>query len=99
VVIIRLGQLEINFARYQARIGDSLLMLTPTEFKLLAFLVQNRGKTFSRKQLADEVWDYGYGNGDRTVDNCISRLRAKIDRSSAHPCCLLTVWGKGYRFE
>jgi two-component system alkaline phosphatase synthesis response regulator PhoP len=97
--IIRLGELEINLAGCQARIDGSPLSFTPTEFRLLAFLAQNRGKTFSREQLMDEVWDYGYKQGDRTVDNCISRLRMKVERHSAHPRHLLTVRGKGYRLE
>jgi len=74
-------------------------MLTPTEFRLLTFLAQNQGKTLGRGQLMGEVWDYGHEQGDRTVDNCIARLRKKVERHPAHPCRLLTVRGKGYRLE
>ncbi len=97
--IIRLGELELDLAGCQARIDGSPLSFTPTEFRLFAFLAQNQGKTFSREQLMYTVWDYGYKQGDRTVDNCISRLRMKVERYLAHSCRLLTVRGKGYRLE
>ena len=96
---IKVGDLEVDFARHQVSSGDSILDLSPREFDLLAFLVRNRGQAFSRDYLLEKVWGYDYAGDTRTVDVHIRWLRKKIETDPAHPKHLLTVRGVGYKFE
>ena len=93
---IRAGDLEIDEATYQARIGDRLLDLTFKEFELLKYLAQHPGRVFTRAQLLQEVWGYDYFGGTRTVDVHVRRLRAKLgpERESM----IGTVRNVGYKF-
>ena len=56
------------------------------------------GHVFSRNQLLEQVWGYGYDGYEHTVNSHINRLRAKIELDPANPRYILTVWGVGYRF-
>jgi two-component system OmpR family response regulator len=96
---IRIGDLEIDAARHQARLKNTLLELSPKEFELLLFLARNQGFVFSREQLLDKVWGYDYAGETRTVDVHIRWLRQKIENDPAHPRHLLTVRGTGYKLE
>ena len=82
---IKVGSLEIDFARYQVSRGGSAINLSPKEFALLAFLVKNRGQVFSRDHLLEKVWGYDYTGDTRTVDVHIRWLRQKIEEEPAHP--------------
>jgi len=95
----RVGELEIDAARHQARLRGKLLELSPKEFELLLFLARNRGFVFSREQLLDKVWGYDYAGETRTVDVHIRWLRQKIESEPAKPKHLLTVRGTGYKLE
>jgi two-component system, OmpR family, response regulator len=77
--------------------GTPVTNLTPREFDLLYFLVQNPRQVFSRDQLLERVWGYQFYGDERTVDVHIKRLRNKI--GSAHQPMLHTVWGVGYKFD
>ena len=96
---IKVGNLEIDFARYQVSRDNSKLDLSPKEFELLAFLVKNQRQVFSRDRLLDKVWGYDYAGDTRTVDVHIRWLRKKIEEEPAQPRHLLTVRGIGYKFE
>jgi two-component system, OmpR family, response regulator MtrA len=72
--------------------------LTPTELRLLLTLSRAPGRVFSRQQLLEEVWEHDYLGDSRLVDNCVQRLRAKIEASPATPAYVQTVRGFGYRF-
>jgi len=96
---LKLGDLEVDFTRHQVKLGDSLLILKPKEFDLLAFLARNRGRAFTREQLLEKVWGYDYVGDTRTVDVHIRWLREKIEVDPGSPCRLLTVRGVGYRLE
>jgi DNA-binding response OmpR family regulator len=76
--VIKLGDLLIDVAGYEARLRGRKLQLTHQEFELLRFLAQNRGKVFTREQLLQKVWGYQYYGGSRTVDIHVRRLRAKL---------------------
>jgi DNA-binding response OmpR family regulator len=93
---IRAGDLEIDEATYQARVGERLLDLTFKEFELLKYLAQHPGRVFTRAQLLQEVWGYDYFGGTRTVDVHVRRLRAKLgpERESM----IGTVRNVGYKF-
>ncbi|HET7312435.1 MAG TPA: response regulator transcription factor [Mycobacteriales bacterium] len=93
---IRSGDLMIDEATYQARVGGEALDLTFKEFELLKFLAQHPGRVFTRAQLLQEVWGYDYFGGTRTVDVHVRRLRAKLgpERESL----IGTVRNVGYKF-
>ncbi|MCD6453261.1 MAG: response regulator transcription factor [Dehalococcoidales bacterium] len=97
--VIETANLKIDLARHQVHRGKSLLELSPREFELLAFLVNNRGQVFSRNHLLERVWGYDYTGDTRTVDVHIRWLRQKIEDDPIHPRYLLTVRGVGYKFE
>lgn len=97
--VIAIGNLKVDFSRHEVSLGDSVLDLSPKEFELLALLVRNRGRVFSRDYLLNKVWGYDYVGDTRTVDVHIRWLRQKIEIDPAHPQNLLTVRGVGYKFE
>jgi DNA-binding response OmpR family regulator len=96
--IIEAGNLVIDPARRKAALKDRPLELTAKEFDLLVHFAGNPGKVYTRSQLLDMVWGYGHDGYEHTVNSHINRLRAKIEKGSAHPEYILTVWGVGYKF-
>lgn len=76
--VIKIDDLVIDVAGYEAKLGGRRLELTHQEFELLRFLAQNRGKVYTREQLLKKVWGYQYYGGSRTVDIHVRRLRAKL---------------------
>ncbi|MGG5253390.1 winged helix-turn-helix domain-containing protein [Neobacillus sp. SM06] len=77
--------------------GEEISNLTPKEFDLLYFFIQNNRQVFSREQLLDKVWGYQYYGDERTVDVHVKRLRKKI--GTAENPFIHTVWGVGYKFD
>ena len=96
--IIQAGDLVIEPAGRKATLKDHTLDLTAKEFDLLLHFAGNPGKVYTRSQLLDMVWGYGHDGYEHTVNSHINRLRAKIEKDSAHPDYILTVWGVGYKF-
>jgi len=93
---IRSGDLAIDEATYQARVGTKPLDLTFKEFELLKYLAQHPGRVFTRAQLLQEVWGYDYFGGTRTVDVHVRRLRAKL--GPEREALIGTVRNVGYKF-
>ena len=93
---IRSGDLSIDEATYQAKVGTTPLDLTFKEFELLKYLAQHPGRVFTRAQLLQEVWGYDYFGGTRTVDVHVRRLRAKL--GPEYESVIGTVRNVGYRF-
>lgn len=96
---IRLGSLAVDFRRHEAKSGDDLVPLTPTEFKLLRVLSTEPGRAFSRSELVERVLGSGYEGFERTIDAHVKNLRRKIEPDLSHPRYLLTVFGVGYRLD
>jgi DNA-binding response OmpR family regulator len=93
------GDLTIDLARGQVLRGHELLSLTPTEFRLLVYLVQNAQQALTRPQILAAVWGYDAEVEDeRMVNVQIRRLREKVELDPSHPALILTVPGIGYRF-
>ena len=82
-------------ARTVDREGERL-SLTPKEYELLYFLMQNPRHAFSREQLLSAVWGYDFYGDDRTVDTHIKMLREHL---GDYRNFIVTVWGVGYKFE
>jgi DNA-binding response OmpR family regulator len=93
---IRSGDLSIDEATYQAKVGIQPLDLTFKEFELLKYLAQHPGRVFTRAQLLQEVWGYDYFGGTRTVDVHVRRLRAKL--GPEREGLIGTVRNVGYKF-
>ena len=97
---IGFGEVTIDLESLQVFRGGELIYLTPTEFRLLRFLVQNPQRTITRDQILQAVWGYAGDIGyDRTVDVHVRHLREKLEQDPAHPRNLLTVRGFGYKFS
>jgi len=94
--IIRLGNLVIDKERYSVTRNNVPLSLSATEFRLLLYLVERRGKVFNRDQLLDAVWKDEAFVEPRTVDVHIRRLRAQIEDDPANPLYVKTRRGIGY---
>lgn len=96
-VLIR-GDIEINLSTYEVKVGQDLLNLTPTEFKILVTLAQKPGRVFSRLQLLNSVMGEAFANYERSIDTHVSNLRKKVENNPASPKYIHTVYGIGYRF-
>ncbi|WP_374757105.1 response regulator transcription factor [Micromonospora chalcea] len=95
---LRDGDLTVDAGRRVAERGGEPLALTVREFDLLAFLLANPGRAWSRAELLDRVWGWRFGD-QSTVTVHVRRLREKIEDRPAQPCRIVTVWGVGYRYE
>ncbi len=89
---------RFDFAAQEAKRDGEPVEFTALEAKLLRYLVRNEGRVLSRQQILDAVWGSDYYGTDRTVDNFINRLRAKLEPVPKAPRHLVTVRGAGYRF-
>lgn len=93
--VITSGKLALDRRGHEVRIDGQSVSLTMKEYDLLRILMENKGMAFSREQLLDRVWDYGYDGGTRTVDVHVQTLRAKLGDCGG---MIETVRGVGYRF-
>jgi DNA-binding response OmpR family regulator len=97
--VVRAGDLEINSATRQVTKAGTAVPLTPTEFEILWYLVEAAGHVRSRDQIKSRVWGAGHHGTQRTIDNFLAQLRAKLEADPSEPRHLLTVRGVGYRFQ
>lgn len=94
--IVRIGDLVINRETYTVLKNNTPLTLSSTEFRLLLYLVERKGRVFSRDQLLDAVWKNEAYVEPRTVDVHIRRLRTQIEDDPANPVYIKTRRGIGY---
>lgn len=94
----RFGDVEIDFKRAEVGRDSVPVELSAMEFKLLQFLIENRGHVHSRDRLLDAVWGYDAMPSTRTVDVHIAWLRQKLEENPKHPKYIQTVHGLGYKF-
>jgi phosphate regulon transcriptional regulator PhoB len=97
--ILKIGELELDRERYTVSRKGKPIKLSATEFKLLLFLAERKGKVFSRGQLLDAIWRDEAFVEPRTVDVHIRRLRAHIEEDPANPRYIKTMRGLGYLFD
>ena len=94
------GGLAINTDSRQVFRDGEPMELTTREYELLTFLASHPNKVYSRIDLMEQVWNYGYvGEDQRTVDVTVRRLREKIEVDPANPKYILTRRGVGYYFS
>jgi DNA-binding response OmpR family regulator len=96
--ILRLGGIELDWAGRTTTVNGQVVVLTPSEFSLLATLMATPGRVFSRLELLDRLQGTAYVGYERTIDVHIRNLRSKIEPDAANPIYIETVYGAGYRF-
>ena len=93
------GDLEVNLAAHTVSIGGAEVEMKPREFDLLALLVANKGRAFTRDQILERLWGQDYIGDTRTVDVHIRWIRQKIETGIGSPNRIVTIRGVGYRFQ
>jgi two-component system OmpR family response regulator len=93
----RCGPISLNDAAHLVTRDGAQIELSPTEYKLLRYLLRHSGRVLSRDQILDHVWDYDFVGETNVVDTYISTLRKKIDCGA--PRLIQTVRGVGYRMS
>jgi len=93
------GAITIDLSRHAVSVRGQSVELTPTEFDLLATLVEDAGRAFTRSQLLESVQGYAYDGYERTIDVHVKNLRQKIEIDPKKPQLIRTVYGLGYKFE
>jgi two-component system KDP operon response regulator KdpE len=93
------GSISLDTTRRLVTISGREVVLTPTEFDILAVLMQNAGKVITHRQLIHQVWGTAFEDESRLLRVNISNLRKKIETNPNHPLYLLTELGVGYRFN
>lgn len=97
VVSIDGGKLTINLARREVIVRGERVSLTPTEYRLLAFLARNAGRTLPHDTILERVWGYGYSGATQNLKLYIWYLRRKVEEDPSHPQYIVTERGIGYR--
>ena len=98
IPILICGKLKLDKTRHAVFLDHLSIELTRREFDLLYHFASHPGHVFSRAQLLDDVWGYGFEGYEHTVNTHINRLRAKIEEKPSNPAFIQTVRGVGYRF-
>jgi len=93
------GEIEVNLERHEVTVAEELVRLTPTEFKLLVYLMDHAGVALPHEAILKNVWGPEYGDETEYLRVYIGHLRQKIEADSTNPRYLLTERGIGYRFE
>jgi DNA-binding response OmpR family regulator len=95
--VLHAGKLSLNTRSRVVCLGQEEIILAPREFSVLEHLLRSPGNIFTRDQLLEQVWGYGFDPQTNLVDVCIRRIREKIERDGHK--YIETVRGVGYRFN
>jgi len=93
-----IGQINLDFKKYEASKNGESVIFTPLEFQLLELLVNNKGEVITRDEMLDKVW--GENNvviSLRTIDSHIVNIRKKLEKDPAHPKYIINIRGVGYK--
>lgn len=94
--LYRYKTLEVNFSAHTLKIDDKIINITPKEFEILTYLIENKDIAISREQLLSKLWGYDFFGDDRTVDTHIKMLRSNL---GIYRNLIETVRGVGYKFS
>jgi DNA-binding response OmpR family regulator len=97
--VLTRGDLVIDIDKRRVTRSGTSIDLTGKEFDLLVHFARKPGRVYSRQQLLDEVWGYGFVGYAYTVNTHINKLRTKLEPDRNDPKYIQTVWGVGYRFS
>ncbi|MCI9320892.1 MAG: response regulator transcription factor [Lachnospiraceae bacterium] len=95
--VYRVDGLEINDIQRTVTVEGRNVRLTPIEYKILRFLVQQHGRVFSNSQIYENIWNMQAIGADNTIAVHIRHIREKIERNPKEPRYLKVVWGNGYK--
>jgi two-component system, OmpR family, KDP operon response regulator KdpE len=93
------GDLALDFALHEVRLGGEALALSPLEYLLLLELVRHAGRVLPHQYLLERVWGAAHARDVRYLKEFVGRLRRKLGDDAARPRYIETVWGVGYRFR
>lgn len=93
-----IGALTLDFAQHLVTVGGQEVQLTPVEYRLLVYLVQNAGRVVTQDLLLEHVWGAEYAGESHLLQVNINRLRRKVETDPSHPRYVLTKTGIGYLF-
>jgi two-component system alkaline phosphatase synthesis response regulator PhoP len=96
--VAQFGDISLDFRRMELSRSGRPVEITLREFKVLKFLISRPGIVVSRRKLINSAWPKRQRSSYRTVDNCIAKLRQKIESNPDCPVLLRTVHGVGYKF-
>jgi DNA-binding response OmpR family regulator len=91
-----IGDLEIDYSQHLVKMADREIALTPTEYRILAYLAQNAGRVLTQDLLLEHVWGGEYLGESHMLQVNINRLRRKLEVDPTHPRYILTKVGVGY---
>lgn len=97
--VFHFGDCKLDLSAHKLFRNGREVVLTAKEFRLLEFFVNRPGRALTRDQILDGVWGDDIIVNDRSVDRCVTTLRAKIELDPHRPTCLQTIRDIGYRFE
>lgn len=93
------GNISLNLVTQTVTKGDKVIDMTAKEFELLKLLVENKGQTMTKDRLFNSIWGIDSESETQTLTVHIKWLREKIETDPKNPTHIVTVWGKGYRWE
>src|SRR5579859_8143146 len=93
---VTIGDLTVDFAQHLVTMGESEVMLTPIEYRLLAYLAQNAGRVITQDMVLEHVWGLEYVGESHLLQVNVNRLRRKLEPNATHPRYILTKTGVGY---
>ncbi len=94
--VLRVADLELDDDAHEVRRAGKTVELSPTEFKLLRYLMLNPNRVLSKAQILDHVWEYDFNGDASIVESYISYLRRKVDTDPSLPALIQTKRGVGY---
>jgi two-component system KDP operon response regulator KdpE len=97
--VVRFEELEVDLGRQLVRMGDGVIHLTPTEYRLLEAFVTNPGKLLTHRWLLQKAWGPGYATENQYLRVFIRQLRSKLADDPARPRFIVTEAGLGYRWK
>jgi DNA-binding response OmpR family regulator len=97
--VLESGELVVDSAAREVRVGDTPVELTGTEFALLEYLMRNQGQVLSRDQLREEVWGAAFEPASNVVDIYVHYVRRKLKAAGLERDPIRTVRGLGYAFR
>ena len=96
---LKVGDIEMQVGQHAVTVRGESVFFPLKEFDLLEYLMRNKGRVLTRRQLIDRIWGSDYVGDTKTLDVHVKRVRAKIEEDPSHPKYLTTVRGLGYKID
>jgi two-component system OmpR family response regulator len=97
--VLEVGALKMDLLKHKVTKAGQVIDMQPREFRLLEYLMRNKGQLVTRTMLLEQVWDYHFDPETNVIDVHISRIRSKIDDSDTKDSFIETIRGSGYIFR